>query len=138
MTELTAYQRWYANHKKELSEKRKKRYQEDPVYRQACLDRKAKQVEARRGPPVDPQYTHNLTQAAEELDVTLWALRSWRDKGYIPEPHAHHKGLYFTTAQVGLMKLLAKFFSEVGRASLTPEQEAEVQQISDLIRANWV
>lgn len=137
MTEKTAYQRWYEKNKDKLSEKRKKRYREDPEYRQGYLDRKAKQTEALRAEPVDPKYTHNFTEAAEALGVTLWTLRSWRSKDLIPEPHVHNKGLYFTTAQVGLLTRLRDFYKKVGKPVLTEAEQNEVEQISDLIRANW-
>lgn len=132
----TAFSRWYANHKEQLSEKRKQRYKNDPVYRQACLDRKAKQSQSTKAEPVDPMYTHNFTQAAEQLGVSLWTLRSWRTAGYFPEPHEHNKGLFFTANQVALMSKLAEFFQGKSR-NLTDEQKAELQNLSDLIRANW-
>lgn len=36
------YKEWYAEHKKEISDKRKKRYQEDPDYKQKVLDQNRK------------------------------------------------------------------------------------------------
>lgn len=131
-----AYSRWYERNKEALSEKRKKRYREDPEYRAACLARKARQTKAQSAPPVPEQYVMNFTSTAEELDVSLWKLRSWRERGYYPEPFNHTKGLYFTQEQVEAVASLRDFFEE-HTGTLSKEEQQKLQNLTDLIHANW-
>lgn len=131
-----AYARWYERNKEALSEKRKRRYREDPEYRKACLERKAKQSRARSVPPVPEVYTHNFKEAAEALDVSLYKLRNWREKGHFPEPYYHPKGRYFTEAQLNLLQELRDFHEDHSRP-YSEDEKVKLQEISDLIHANW-
>lgn len=131
-----AYSRWYERNKEALSEKRKKRYREDPEYRAACLARKALQTKEQTSEPVPEQYVMNLTDTAEALDVSLWKLRSWREKGYYPEPYTHARGVYFTTAQFNAVASLRDFFDE-NAGVMTEDVSLKLQGLTDLIRANW-
>lgn len=131
-----AYSRWYNKNKEALSEKRKKRYREDPAYRAACLERKARQSKSNKVAPVPEDYVKNLTETSEWLGVSLWVLRSWREKGYIPEPYTHATGVYFTEWQLSYLQKLRDFFATATRP-LSLEDQGTLQGISDLAHANW-
>jgi hypothetical protein len=133
----TAYQRWYKNHKHELAEKRRERYQNDPEYRQKALDRKAKQLEKHRALNQRPAgYNHTLQDMAKHLDVTVWTLREWRKKDYFPEPMKVGRNLLFTDTQLGLLGALQQFLKEHGKR-LSRASREKLQDVTNFIHANW-
>jgi hypothetical protein len=128
--------KWYEKNKDVLSAKRKERYQNDPVYRQQQLENRRRQLAKQRGvSPLDPAYTTTFSEAAEELGITLWRLRNWRNNSYFPEPHSYGKFLYFTDNQVGLLKKLAQFIADKPR--LNADDKDKLQDLVQFIYGNW-
>lgn len=133
-SQQSAYQKWYEQNKKQLSDRRKARYASDPAYRQRALDNKKNQVQRAQSErqPLPTQYVYNLTQLAQELGVSEWALRDWRNKGYYPTPHQHSRSLWFTEDQRGLMAKLAEHMAK--------ESSRDKDNLDDMIsfvHANW-
>ena len=86
--EGSAYQRWYEKNKEKSAEKRRKRYKEDPVYRQKALA--ARKAQIANTPKVrdslPKQYVYTVSSLSEKLKVSDWKVREWKRKGYFPEP----------------------------------------------------
>jgi hypothetical protein len=128
---------WYAKNKQRLSEKRAKRYQEDPIYRAAALERSRQQRELKKVvPPITDGYTVAFTDAATTLGVTVWVLREWRRKSYFPEPHRRDGRLWFSDAQVQTLQALRSFFDTHG-IRMTENLKPALEDVVRLIYANW-
>lgn len=129
------WDQWYAQNKERLSEKRAKRYREDPEYRKAALERSRKQ---RIGKKVsaDDGFGISFQQAAEKLDITIWVLREWRRKDYFPEPHHREGRLWFNGDQVSLLRRLKEFFETHGIRVVDTKRKALDETVS-LVYSNW-
>jgi hypothetical protein len=73
-------QKWYQQHKQELSEKRKRRYAEDSEHRQRAIESSRR---SRRGERIStvllpPDAPISLAQAAKRLGVGVSTLHEWR------------------------------------------------------------
>lgn len=133
-TQSERYQRWYAKNKDKLAEKRKKRYHDDPAYRQKALENRRRTLKPL--PELPAQYEFNFQQAADELGVSIWRLREWRRRSYYPQPHEHGRSQYFTQAQISLLEKLRNFMNTVqGKFSDTVKDH--LQDLVNLIYANW-
>jgi hypothetical protein len=131
------FKNWYDKNKELLSEKRKKMYREDPEYREKVKARRSKQLanSPTRLDPLDEKYTTTFSEAAEELEITIWKFRHWRSHNYFPEPKQHGKFLYFTDAQMALLHTLKDFLEPYTR--LPGSQKAALENLVSLIYANW-
>src|SRR5271157_4248980 len=89
------FRQWYQDHKKELSDKRKKLYAEDAAYRNARKEA-SKAQNGRNRVAAPAGYSIALEVAAEQVGITVWAMREWRRKNYFPEPLHHAGRLWFT------------------------------------------
>jgi len=128
---------WYAKNKARLSEKRAKRYREDPAYREAALERSRSQREQKKSvPAITDQYTVSFTEAADDLGVTVWVLREWRRKNYFPEPFHRDGRLWFSQGQVQWLHRLRQFFIQRG-ARVTDAIRPELESLTSLVYANW-
>lgn len=126
---------WYAKNKARLSEKRAKRYREDPAYRQAALAR-SRQQRGTKKPSVAGAYTVSFNEAAQSLGVTVWVLREWRRKNYFPEPQRRDGRLWFSPHQIDLLRNVAGYFVQHGpRVSAAHRQDLE--NLVSLTYANW-
>ncbi len=124
------YKDWYAKNKQKLSEKRKKKYQEDQGYRERAIASSKKQ---RSNKPQKPTgFDLTFDQAADLLGVSSWSLREWRKKEYFPSPVVYGGRMWFTAAQVELLRKLYEFFKENGRvgASIVGKVAAITQEIA--------
>lgn len=126
---------WYAKNKKRLSEKRAKRYKEDPAYRQAALERSRAQRVPKKVPETG-SHTVSFNDAAKQLDVTVWVLREWRRKNYFPEPQRFVGRMWFTPSQVDLLSRLEHFFRTQG-ARVTEDTRGQLEDIVSMTYANW-
>lgn len=130
------FENWYSKHKGELAAKRKKRYEEDPVYRAKALANRANQLRSNRETePLGEEYTTTFAEAAEDLNISIWRFRHWRGKNYFPEPHLHGKFLYFTDNQMSLLQGLADFMEQYPR--LPAKAKEPLAELVGLIYANW-
>src|SRR5437762_14367365 len=75
----SSYQKWYQQHKQELSEDRKKRYREDPEYRQNLIEA-SRRYRACELTPALPAGLLCLKDAAQRIGVGLSTIRGWRRK----------------------------------------------------------
>lgn len=128
---------WYAKNKQRLSEKRAKRYREDPAYRAAALERSRQQRETKK--PVetlaDP-HSVAFTDAANDVGVTVWVLREWRRKSYFPEPARRDGRLWFSVPQVQQLRRLREFFNTHG-VRVTEAIRPALDNTVALVYANW-
>lgn len=137
-TNSNPFKTWYQKNKQSLSEKRKERYKNDPEYRAKALERRKAQIE--RTPKLrdsKPEiYAFSFNAVAEELGVSAWRLRNWRENSYYPEPYKHGRELWFTQQQVYLLKDVVKFFDKHG-SRLTKVAEEELQELVAFVAVNW-
>lgn len=126
---------WYAKNKIRLSEKRAKRYREDPEYREAALRRSREQRQKSKTPVVDGA-TVPFKAMADALGVTPWVLREWRRKDYFPEPSHRDGRLWFKPEHEVLLQRLVAFFAEHG-----PRVDATAREllgpVTAYVFANW-
>lgn len=128
---------WYAKNKQRLSEKRAKRYREDPSYRAAALERSRQQREQKKPEPTTLDlHSVSFTDAAQAVGVTVWVLREWRRKSYFPEPHRRDGRLWFSVAQVQQLRQLRQFFETHG-ARLADAAKPKLEDLIALVFANW-
>src|SRR5436190_5809282 len=102
----SSYQKWYEQNKKQLSEKRRKRYAENSEYRQRVIEASRRRRSGEQSPPVPPvppDAPISFAQAADRLDRGKSTLREWRRNNYFPEPKYHNRGCWFTENQVILI-----------------------------------
>ena len=126
---------WYANNKERLSEKRAKRYAEDPEYREAALNRSRHQREVKKEPVTDG-FTVSFNDMARALDVSVWVLREWRRKNYFPEPFRREGRLWFKPAHIPLLQSLHTFFLDHG-IRVGESKRRALDETVQLIWANW-
>lgn len=103
----TAFKKWYQKNKPRVSEERKERYHNDPVYRAKCL------AQARRYRKYNPRKKssevtglYRIGEVAKEVGVTVDKIRYWESIGAIPvsgDPGSHRR---YTIPQISLMKRL--------------------------------
>jgi hypothetical protein len=102
----SSFRRWYNANKQRLSEERKKRYAQDPEYRQRQLESSKRYRRGERCLPNPPAAPISFTQAAERTGIGVTTLHEWQKKQYFPEPQHHNRGLWFSEKQVFLLKNL--------------------------------
>lgn len=125
------YADWYEQNKGALSDRRKARYDTDPVYRQQIIDRARTRRES-----VVKQNPDGIdaTDLAEHLGVSPWTLNRWKNEGYIPV--TSFRGAYFKQSQVELMGLLVTFFKMYPKRSASMHKP-ELDVIVQVIQHNW-
>lgn len=133
---MATFKDWYAVNKVPLSEKRAKRYKEDPEYRAAVIARSAAARALQRGQATPPGYAHHMADTAEALGITIWTLREWRKKNYFPEPLEYKSRMWFTQAQIGLLNNLKSFFSRKGNR-ISKANKPALDDLVSLIYSNW-
>ncbi len=109
------FRKWYEPNRERLSQKRKKRYAEDPEYRQRALEASKRYRGGERTLPKPPGAPISFAQAAELTGIGVSTLHEWRRKKCFPEPKHHNRGLWFSEKQVLLLKNLKEFFRVNGR-----------------------
>jgi hypothetical protein len=132
----SSFRSWYQNNKQRLSEKRKKRYQEDPEYRQQRLDASRRRRRGERSLPTPPDAPISFAQAAEHTGIGVSTLHDWRRKKYFPEPKHHNGSLWFGEKQVLLLKDLKEFFRLYGKRRWKMKQ-GPLKELLASICANW-
>jgi len=133
-----SFKEWYAKpeNKKAISERRRKKYAEDSVYRQQVLHRSTISRALRNGGPTPEGYECCMAEAAEHLKITLWKLRWWRAQNYFPEPHIYKGMLWFNNNQLLLLKKLQVYIESVG-ARRSRSQQEDLDSVVSFIYANW-
>lgn len=142
-----AVRRWYANNREAYSELRRRRYKDNPAirakarkaaasYRRARQEGKAKVkrvlVRVYNGKPIEV-FTSGYV--ADRIKYNPQILRSWEERGWLPEPlfkDARHR--MYTARQVTLIKLLADTVRpKAGRRARTDG----VEDVVALINKTW-
>jgi len=126
---------WYEANKDRLSEKRAKRYREDPEYRAKALARSRQQRETKKQPVTDG-HTLSFNDMATTLGITVWVLREWRRKNYFPEPYRREGRLWFKPEQTALLQTLQTFFQTHG-IRVGEAKRSALENVVQLVYANW-
>lgn len=126
---------WYAKNSERLSSARKKRYAEDPAFRDHVNARnRENRLKAKADqPPRREHYDYDMRSVAENLDVTVSSLRWWMTAGYYPRPYMHDGKFWFTAHQIDLLRPIADLFAVDTAAKHS--QELEVLKTTALM--NW-
>lgn len=125
---------WYGRNKERLAERRKRRYREDPEYREKILAHK--RAKGREERAAIAPYVRKVVgkkeilllrigDAAERVGVTAMTLRDWEERGLIPKSAFPWKHRYYTDHQVDL---LSQFVSN---------KDADVESASANVFATW-
>jgi hypothetical protein len=128
------WSKWYEKNKLRLSEKRKKRYQEDEAYKNSIKERS--KTQRKRVEDTEKVFIVTFKEASEQLQVSMWSLREWRKKDYYPEPQHRLGKLWFSQRQVILLQQLADFFKNHGIRTKQSDRDS-LQSIIASIFANW-
>jgi hypothetical protein len=131
------YSNWYQKNKKALSEKRAKKYATNAQFRNAALERSRNQREKTVKVVVNTEgFDVSLSQAANQLGISIWVLREWRKKSYFPEPRFQAGKLWFKDYQVSLLSRLKDFFSTHGVRTSAVDRN-DLNDLISLTYANW-
>ena len=130
------FRKWYQKNKQRLSDERKKRYAQDPEYRQRQLESSKRYRRGERGLPKPPGAPISFAQAAELTGIGVSTLHEWRRKKLFPEPKHHNRGLWFSEKQVGLLKNLKEFFRVYGKRHWDGKRD-RLKEVVASICANW-
>ena len=135
------YRKWYESNGADYNEERKKRYANDPEYRDR-IKAQAKETRERRKARGGVQETsvirdgvevYRVSAAAELLGKSPDALRSWVRKGWVPEKTGQvHR--FYTKGQIKLMQRLVDVIKKYRYAK---NYEDRLQQIVTKVHANW-
>jgi len=132
------FRKWYEPNRERLSQKRKKRYAEDPEYRQRALEASKRYRGGERTLPKPPGAPISFAQAAELTGIGVSTLHEWRRKKCFPEPKKHHnRSLWFSEKQVGLLKNLKEFFRVYGKRRWNMTLDRLKKEVVASISANW-
>lgn len=116
------FKEWYEENGDSHNEKRKRRYETDPEYRNAIIERQRayrQRTSVRRVRPpltkVDDKGVEHLVYrvglASQMVGRSPQTLKKWERKGYIPKPSIKTIHRYYTAKQVELMIKNADFIS---------------------------
>lgn len=122
---------WYSKNKEDLSVKRRTRYQTDPDYRQAIINRSAARRKACKvvdKPGISP------TQVCEVLGISSWTLNRWRNEKYFPVDTL--RSYRFTQAQVNLLGLFCEFFEKYPKRASAAQQD-KLSALVLTVHHNW-
>ena len=132
----SAHQKWYEQHRGELSEKRKKRYDEDAEYRERAVEASRRRRRGERTPSVPADAPIPFAEGAKRVGMGNSTLREWRRKQLFPEPKHHNGRLWFSEHQLPLLKKLKDFFI-IHRMTPGKLQKELLKEVCASILANW-
>ena len=136
LTRKSAFASWYEKNKKGLSEKRKKRYAEDPVYRQRALDASRKRRSGERSLPIPPDAPISFAEAAARTGIGVSTLNEWRRKEYFPEPKLYKGNRWFSEKQLLLLSKLKEVIRLYGKRRGNVKRD-RLREIVASISADW-
>jgi len=102
----SAYRRWYEKNKQAVSEKRKKRYAQDPAYRQRAVEASRRRRRGESTARTRPEGLISFKETPERIGVSGSALHGWRRQKLFPETKHYGGQLWFSQQQVLLLKHL--------------------------------
>lgn len=140
------YKDWYQENKAALSAKRKERYNSDPEYRQAIIDRQRAQRASNPARKSDgvifklvggvDRRVYRIGDMSEMAGVPLDTLRSWERKGIMPKPSVGGVHRYYTQSQIELVALIATTLKEV-RYKPAPIRKQATTTVVTKVAALW-
>jgi predicted NAD-dependent protein-ADP-ribosyltransferase YbiA (DUF1768 family) len=135
-----AFERWYQRHGSEFNQSRRTRYANDPLYRERVLATSARARANRRKNRVVQKpaaYSINLAEAASQLGVTVWSLRSWRNNQYFPDPLRCSGEVWFTAHQIVLIGRIRDFLDARHIRKISASDRKDMQPLIDEVLAQW-
>jgi len=128
---------WYAKNKERLSEKRKKRYAEDPAYRERALEASRRRRQGEQTPTAPPDDAPiSFGEAAERTGISVSTLHEWRRKKHFPEPKRHSGRLWFTEKQMLLLTKLKEVIRVYGKRRGNVKWD-RLKEVVASTSANW-
>ena len=139
----SAYQRWYERNKEKVSERRRKRYRNDPEFRKKKLQYRKEQsmrekIARRKAKP--EKYVYTTEDVEQILNISNWKIRRWREEGLTPEPYTHFRKHWYTETQVELMGMLNDFMESIhGREeNIVGDKIIEFNDLKEEINKRWL
>ncbi len=144
----TPFKKWYEKNAAKLAEARKRRYQNDPEYRDAILKRQqsyrrnhpgaSRAGESRLKKTASGQLveTFRIGEVAQMIGRSDQTIRDWEDAKLIPTPTIQSAHRYYTKQQVALMRELAQVI-DIARSEGREVLGEAVAQKSREIHQNW-
>ncbi len=135
------YRKWYESSGGDYNQKRKERYANDPEYRQRIKEQ-ARETRERRKERGGVQETsvirdgvevYRVSAAAELLERSPDALRSWVRKGWVPE-NTEQVHRFYTKGQIKLMRQLVEVITKYRYAK---NYEDRLQKVVANVHAKW-
>ena len=138
------FRRWYVENREVTSQKRRKRYANDPIYRakikkQALSYRKDRM----KGHTVErtlhrtwrgvPLQVFTSGHVIDEAGCTYYQLREWEDRGWVPAPVFPDRHRLYLKHQVTLIKALSDALQVAGGNTET----TRVKKALTNLQANW-
>lgn len=131
----TYNQRWYERNKEANLKKKATKYQTDPAYREQVKAR----AKARREQPTEVKkegFDTTMVAAAEQIGVSIWAMREWRKKEYFPLPYKFGGKLWLRPHQIVELAKLKAFFDLQGNR-VTDRKKPLLTALINEIAENW-
>ncbi len=128
------FKSWYAENREDFLQRRRKRYQEDKIYRERQQRyTQESRLRKKKGEPL--VHLNTLNDLAESLDVCTGTLRYWFKQGYMPVPPKGESGRYSISDEALL--LLTESFKAIG-GRLKPSNINEFKEVkTKLIALGW-
>lgn len=128
----TPFQKWYAQNRASLAEKRAERYRNDPEYRKRISDYRAKKTQEKQAELRAKGCS--LSEACEALGITDWTMNRWKNAGYLPVQSL--RGCRFNDHKLQLLGLLKQFFDEHPKRLMSIHQD-KLNALVQVIHHNW-
>jgi hypothetical protein len=136
----STYQKdWYQKNKERIAEKRKKKYADDPEYREQRVEASRRYRRGERTPPgraAPPDAPISFKQAAKQLGRKRSTLQEWCRLTYFPTPKLHKGAYWLTEHQVTLLEKLKECLDMYGKVR-GQINYARMKEVRAFIFANW-
>lgn len=132
------YKDWYEDNKRELSERRKKRYRQDPEYRKKARDNAKRYYNKKTGggPKSRTIFTQkgeryfSIGELSKRIGKSIQTIREYHRFGVIPISFSDNRGWrLYNESQVILMERIFRQFDEKKIKSL--------KQVSEILDKEW-
>jgi len=127
---------YYQRNRERNNERRRARYQSDPEHRAKLAGIAAEKwrAKAKAKAKVRPSaYVYDLQGAAEQLGISFWTLREWKQKNYFPQPAVFNGKMWVTQNQLLLLSKLKEAMARSGRST----RQERVDLAIAMVYCNW-
>lgn len=142
------YQKWYEANREQLSERRKKRYKQDPTVREKAVKRQRKYRKEHDRPSTKGQakfrevngnkvQVYRIRETASYVGCSIEFIRKYEALGVIPEPVVGSAQRYYTMAQIKLMKDFYLLMAELKYTKDPALKQAALDKHAVEMRTHW-